>query len=420
MFDAVLAYENGKEYAVCECNIKTVVAGTNVGETEVVETIEPFVVGEQKSEVKFVKSDNTVITIPLTAPVNPTCGSCGGELKKQIVSDDFQIYPLYPLAQDNFKVDPCDLKKCKWAGIGAVGTFIDCKPLVFTMSWDDNYGTAEDPFEYSLSKPILPIEIKLKDPAVATIACKDGCDGSFVKFEQVPPVPGNIAKLTIDPAKTTEYNKMFSPLIEAESKIELCEDTSKLTTKYYFRLNYDCSGAVAGKDCKDPPQIESCKKACPTDYCEFDGKDCYTKKPGGSTKPADDSAAKPSEQGAAITNLEYNQEYFKKLNPKPDGYVGALPDCAFSGTCRNTNDLVQLIINFGQGMFAILGSFAFVFFVYGGFTIILSMGNAEKVNKGKQILGAAIVGLVVAFCAYLLIDFMLEALQVKDAFKGIK
>jgi hypothetical protein len=182
------------------------------------------------------------------------------------------------------------------------------------------------------------------------------------------------------------------------------------TKSVFLKVVYNCAKAIEGKDCSDPTQLEGCKKACPTKYCEFDGKSCVNKK---------DGVTSDGTSGPGLSGMQYNPEYFKKINPKPEGYVGALPDCAFSGTCRDANDLVQLIINFGQGMFAILGTFAFVFFVYGGFTIILSMGNAEKVNKGKQILGAAVVGLVVAFCAYLLIDFMLEALQVKDTFKGI-
>lgn len=103
----------------------------------------------------------------------------------------------------------------------------------------------------------------------------------------------------------------------------------------------------------------------------------------------------------------------------PEGYVGALPDCAFSGNCRDVNDLLQLVINFGKGLFAIIGTFAFAFFVFGGFTMITSFGNAEKIKKGRDILIAAVTGLVIAFSAYLLVDFMLDALQVKEAFRVI-
>ena len=48
------------------------------------------------------------------------------------------------------------------------------------------------------------------------------------------------------------------------------------------------------------------------------------------------------------------------------------------------NDLLELIIKFASRLFMILGSFAFAFFVYGGFKMIISMGNAETVETGKN------------------------------------
>lgn len=105
---------------------------------------------------------------------------------------------------------------------------------------------------------------------------------------------------------------------------------------------------------------------------------------------------------------------------KPDGYDGPLPDCAFDGTCRNVNDLLTLIVNWGQRIFGLIGSFALVMFIYGGFTMILSAGNSEKVKKGRDILVAAVIGLTIAFSAYLLVDFILDALKVSDEFRGIK
>ena len=105
---------------------------------------------------------------------------------------------------------------------------------------------------------------------------------------------------------------------------------------------------------------------------------------------------------------------------KPKDYAGALPDCAFSGTCRSVNNLLELIINFASGMFAILGTFAFAFFVYGGFKMIVSMGNAEMVETGKKTMIAAALGLVVAMVAYAAIDLMLEILNVNTEFRGIK
>lgn len=410
-FDISLAFENGKEYPVCTCHIeakinKKILPGGNQTAGEAVKTDEDFAIGEQKSEIKFVApvtGEDGVAIVKLKTPVNPTCGSCEDDFKNQIHSESD--------ISNEWKVSSCTLNKCTWQLVA----FWGCEAMADTnIAWANSYGSAEDPYEFLSSKGPSTYEIGVKKKVVADLSCTEGCDGSFVKFEQHLPKPSSAGDLTIDSTKTTQYNKVFYAALEAKP-MGLCGDTDSLKTKFYFRIKYDCAKTIEGKDCNDPVQKDSCQKACPTSYCEFDGKSCVNKK-----EVAPTEVAPTQEAGAAISTMEYNPEYFKKLNPKPDNYVGALPDCAFSGTCRDTNDLVQLIINFGKGMFAILGSFAFAFFVYGGFTIILSMGNAEKVNKGKQILGAAIVGLVVAFCAYLLIEFMLDALQVKDAFKGIK
>lgn len=110
-----------------------------------------------------------------------------------------------------------------------------------------------------------------------------------------------------------------------------------------------------------------------------------------------------------------------KQYSKPTGYQGALPDCAFSGTCRDVNDLLVLVIRFASGFFGILGTFALGYFIYGGFTMILSFGNAEKVKKGRDILVAAVVGLLICFFAYAVIKFMLvDVLNVAGDFNVIK
>lgn len=113
------------------------------------------------------------------------------------------------------------------------------------------------------------------------------------------------------------------------------------------------------------------------------------------------------------------QDYYSKYYKKPPGYTGPLPDCAFDGSCKNINDLLQLLINWGQMIFKIIGSVAFVAFVYGGFNWVLSMGNAERVKKGRDIMIAAVVGLIIAFSAYLMIDFFLDTLQVSEALQGV-
>ncbi len=105
---------------------------------------------------------------------------------------------------------------------------------------------------------------------------------------------------------------------------------------------------------------------------------------------------------------------------KPDGYEGPLPECAFDGSCADVNKLLELVINIGKWFFSIIGSLAFVFFVYGGFTMILSFGSAEKFKKGQQVLVAAVIGMIIAFGAYALVNFLLTSLGVSDSFIFVK
>jgi hypothetical protein len=112
--------------------------------------------------------------------------------------------------------------------------------------------------------------------------------------------------------------------------------------------------------------------------------------------------------------------YIQQNYQKPSDYIGFMPDCAFTGLCRNTNDLVSVFLLYGNGMFFIVAGYAFVMFVYGGFMMIFAMGNQEKVKKGQQILVAAVIGLIIVFSSYIVIKFLLEALGVKDSFNGVK
>ena len=69
--------------------------------------------------------------------------------------------------------------------------------------------------------------------------------------------------------------------------------------------------------------------------------------------------------------------------------------------------LIGKIIN---GALGIVGSLALVMFIYGGFTWMLSGGNAENVTKGKNILIWATIGLVIIFTSYTLVFFVFSNL----------
>lgn len=131
----------------------------------------------------------------------------------------------------------------------------------------------------------------------------------------------------------------------------------------------------------------------------------------------------PTTQPTTTSTKTQSQPTYASANTSdykmPVGYKGPLPECAFDGSCRDVNKIIEVFINFGSFMLGIIGSVALVFFVYGGFMMIISMGNAERVKKGRDILVAAVVGIVIAFSAYALVNFVLDALQVSGDFRII-
>lgn len=103
------------------------------------------------------------------------------------------------------------------------------------------------------------------------------------------------------------------------------------------------------------------------------------------------------------------------------GFFGTIPKCLlqdnFSPQCRDISVFILLFINWGSGSFAIIGSFALIFFIYGGVNLIVSGGNPEKVKKGTDAMLAAVIGLFIAFAGYMVIKFLGEAVGLKPEYR---
>jgi hypothetical protein len=99
-------------------------------------------------------------------------------------------------------------------------------------------------------------------------------------------------------------------------------------------------------------------------------------------------------------------------NPK-GGPTGAEQE----GACRSVSIFVILLLKFAAYLFTIVGALALLFFIYGGFTLILSRGSPDAVKKGKDILVASIIGLVIVFGAYMLVRFLGDAVGLEKSYK---
>ena len=73
------------------------------------------------------------------------------------------------------------------------------------------------------------------------------------------------------------------------------------------------------------------------------------------------------------------------------------------------NDFVRIAVNLSKIILGLTGSLALLAFVYGGFVFLLSGGSAQNVEKGKGILKAAVIGLVIVFANYTIIQFVLRS-----------
>lgn len=80
------------------------------------------------------------------------------------------------------------------------------------------------------------------------------------------------------------------------------------------------------------------------------------------------------------------------------------------GSPCGLNEVFQTIINVSKIILGLTGSAALLMFTYGGVMFIISTGNAERIQKAKQILVAAAVGIVIIFSAWIIVNFVISAL----------
>lgn len=85
--------------------------------------------------------------------------------------------------------------------------------------------------------------------------------------------------------------------------------------------------------------------------------------------------------------------------------VGEIPKG--SGVRENEN-LLQFIADTIKVVLGVVGALLLVLIVYGGFVYATSSGDESKVEKGKNILTYAIVGIVIIAIAFILTDYVIE------------
>lgn len=69
----------------------------------------------------------------------------------------------------------------------------------------------------------------------------------------------------------------------------------------------------------------------------------------------------------------------------------------------------ELIGRIIKAVLGVVGALALAMFVFGGFTWLTSGGSPDKIKKGKDILMWAVIGLIIIFTSYTLVNFILTA-----------
>lgn len=102
------------------------------------------------------------------------------------------------------------------------------------------------------------------------------------------------------------------------------------------------------------------------------------------------------------------------------GAAGTLSGGSWKKDCADITVFVSLLLDLVNYLFGIIGALALGVFVYGGFVLIISQGNPEKVKQGTGAMINAVIGMFVAFSGYMLVGYIGEILQLNATFKLLK
>lgn len=106
--------------------------------------------------------------------------------------------------------------------------------------------------------------------------------------------------------------------------------------------------------------------------------------------------------------------FFYPLKPIFAGQLLSGISCIESGNC-SLNDILEVAVKATTILLGLSGSIALLFFVYGGIIFLISGGSPDKVTKGKQIIINSVIGIVIIFTSYIIIDFTMKAMGYSGA-----
>jgi len=81
-----------------------------------------------------------------------------------------------------------------------------------------------------------------------------------------------------------------------------------------------------------------------------------------------------------------------------------MPSCTPTELGCIPNDPVGFVAKFYAIGLGLIGGVSLLFIIYGGYIILVSQGNPEKINNGKSYILYAIIGLLLAIFGFVFIQ----------------
>lgn len=76
---------------------------------------------------------------------------------------------------------------------------------------------------------------------------------------------------------------------------------------------------------------------------------------------------------------------------------------------------IQVALAVSSWILGIVGSLSLLVFIYGGVKFLASAGRSEWVEDGKKAIIGAVIGLIIVFASYTIINFVLQTTGVTDS-----
>jgi hypothetical protein len=241
---------------------------------------------------------------------------------------------------------------------------------------------------------------------ILALNCSGGISGQFLD-ENGKPFKGVgwiVTTNGIQDPSSNAKDHMFSGVSDSQGKFNISPDAynslNGTMVLSWLRANYlsekltldKCTGLTISLKPLGQNTNPRCGYICKNDaYCDEGSDNC---KLCVEVEPGIKRCTDPSWGGGTYNLCQGNQECTNCLG---GGNSWTALGCLKTS---NSQDFVAWILKFAIG---IGGGIAFLLIIWGGFQIILSAGNPEKVKAGKEIITAAIAGLLlIIFSVFIL------------------